>query len=83
MQIVYQKITHLRGGGRVTLYANIIPENNTMGGNSIMQILYQKIIQCEVTLYANIYQKITQWGVILYANIIPENNTFGRNPVCK
>ena len=34
MQIVYQKITHLRGGGRVTLYANIIPENNTMGGNS-------------------------------------------------
>ena len=48
-----------------------------------MQILYQKIIQCGVTLYANIYQKITQWGVVLYANIIPENNTFGRNPVCK
>ena len=30
-----------------------------------------------------LYKKITQWGLTLYANIIPENNTFGGNPKCK
>ena len=30
-----------------------------------------------------LYQKITQWGVTLYANIITENNTLGSYPVCK